>query len=378
MSMIRRLLRNVDSSRLRFHLRNLINGILVSEYSSFSLPLNELTEEEIHKIKKYWRNLKPNINGTGLPTDRKYLTGFRLFKTLEYFDPRWIVGPIMYPRMILALEDPLFESALVHKAGYSMYLSKIKQPRNFVKCIDDQYFDEEMRPVTRNEAVEIINSSKEAIIKSTYGTSQGKSVSKITPKDDVRSVFDSYKGNFVCQELIKQSPDIAKFHPKSVNSLRVITLFINGKLSICAIILRIGQSDSIVDNAGAGGLMIGCDEEGYLRDYGYDHCGDRRFDNSEGLRFKGQRIANMDKVVEAVKTFHPYYFPTMGLVAWDWSIGVDGEPILIEANLGDLQFYPGITTTQLAKGSPLFGDRTEEVIDFVNAHESRIWKALKV
>ncbi len=376
--MMHNIFHSLELARLKVRLRNLIERNSESEYSLLAVPLEELTVSEEDKISKYWDRLKPSVKGSGLPAGKKYLTGFKLFKTLEHFDPRWIVGPIMYPRMILALEDPVFESALVHKAGYSMYLSQIRQPNNLIKCINGQYFDERMKPINQDDAIGTIKREGEAIIKSTYGSSQGKSVSKVTSNDDICKIFASYKGNFVCQELIKQSSDLAKYHPSSVNSLRVVSLFINGRLSICVIILRIGQADSIVDNAGAGGIMIACDTEGNLREYGYDHFGNRHYDNGEGLRFKGQRIENMDKVLEAVYRYHPYYFPTMGLVAWDWSIGEDGEPILIEVNLGGLQFYPDITTTQLAKGAPFFGDRTDEVITFVNDHQERIWKGLKV
>ena len=45
------------------------------------------------------------------------------------------------------------------------------------------------------------------------------------------------------------------------------------------------------------------------------------------------------------------------LISWDFAIGQDGEPILIELNLT----YGGLSTHLLSNG-PLFGDRTPEIL----------------
>ncbi len=368
--MLKSTLQNFNTLILRRRLRNLIYSINKDEYDSFKIDKKELTNGEKELVTNIWGRLK-------FAPPHLYYAGIQMFKSAEHFSPLWLTAPAMYPRIILALEDPVFQSALVHKAGFSTYLEKIKQPRNIVKCMDGQYFDEDMNPISKSDAIDILSKEKSSIIKSTYGSCQGKSIQKICPNENISKILDEYHGNLVCQEIIQQSPEMAKFHPSSVNTFRVVSLFINGHLSICEIILRIGQSDSIVDNAGAGGIMIGCNENGQLRDYGYDHFGTKHFDNGNGLKFKGQ-VVDISRVLESTRKYHTYYFPTMGVVAWDWSIGKDNAPIFIEANLGGLQLFPDITTSQLAKGAPFFGDRTEEVIDFTNSHEDRIWKGLKI
>lgn len=375
--MIRKTYIWIKDKILRHRLYSLVAEIATTEYDQFSAGRAELTEDERSEIVSLWGSLNPTIPRKILPPP-SYFIGFELFKANEYFDAKWLTAAMMYPRIILALEDPVFQSALVHKAGFSMYLGKIKQPRNIVKCINGQYFDEQMNPVTKVQAAQAIRQLDSVIIKSTYNSCQGKSVQKINKDDNIENIIESYNGNFVCQELIKQSAEIAQFHPSSVNTLRVVTLFINGCLSICEIILRIGQNGSIVDNAGSGGIMIGCDENGCLRDYGYDHYGNRHYDNGNGLTFKGKKISGVHKVLQYVRKYHTYYFPSMGVVAWDWSIDQAGEPVFIEANLGGLRMFPDITTSQLAIGKPFFGERTEEVIDYVNSHQERIWQGLNV
>ena len=48
------------------------------------------------------------------------------------------------------------------------------------------------------------------------------------------------------------------------------------------------------------------------------------------------------------------------LISWDFAIGVDGEPILIEANLsfGQIDFH------QLCNG-PIFKEMTDEILCYV-------------
>lgn len=65
----------------------------------------------------------------------------------------------------------------------------------------------------------------------------------------------------------------------------------------------------------------------------------------------------MDFAVNA----HRLYLPAMGQVAWDLALDENCEPILIEVNLG----WPGVIFDQMANGKPLFGSRTEEIIEYV-------------
>lgn len=71
------------------------------------------------------------------------------------------------------------------------------------------------------------------------------------------SDMENYKEGFVIEELIVQSKWLSQFHPRSVNTLRINTVNYGGgrQVDVKWPVLRIGTGDSIVDNAGAGGIF---------------------------------------------------------------------------------------------------------------------------
>ena len=77
------------------------------------------------------------------------------------------------------------------------------------------------------------------------------------------SLFDSVisQGPFVIEELIKQGKEMASLHPQSINTVRVSTFVLNDTVQIIAAVLRIGKGDSVVDNAGSGGMYASVDVE---------------------------------------------------------------------------------------------------------------------
>lgn len=62
-------------------------------------------------------------------------------------------------------------------------------------------------------------------------------------------------GSFIAEEIIVQVPEMAKFHPASLNTVRIATVLYDDGPEIIAAFMRTGRGDSIVDNAGAGGVF---------------------------------------------------------------------------------------------------------------------------
>ncbi|HEV7250038.1 MAG TPA: sugar-transfer associated ATP-grasp domain-containing protein [Shinella sp.] len=75
-----------------------------------------------------------------------------------------------------------------------------------------------------------------------------------------------YWTDFIVQETISQHPDVARFNPTSVNTVRIDT-FIDeaGAVHFNAAALKVGSPGSITDNSSTGGYMIAIDlETGYF------------------------------------------------------------------------------------------------------------------
>ncbi len=61
----------------------------------------------------------------------------------------------------------------------------------------------------------------------------------------------------------------------------------------------------------------------------------------------------------------------MGFAGWDFCLDENNNPIFIEVNLG----YPSILYEQLCSVSPIFGNRTNEVYEYVGSNMHKLsWK----
>lgn len=142
------------------------------------------------------------------------------------------------------------------------------------------------------------------------------------------------KGPFLLEEMIIQDPEMAKFHPQSVNTIRYTTLFHDGELFRLQAVLRMGKGESFVDNASSGGIYALIDiETGILHGPARSFSGERYdYHPNTGVLLEGTHIPRwqelnqlIDKVVRVV--------PEQKQVGWDFALSVGGW-VLVEANTG--------------------------------------------
>ena len=140
----------------------------------------------------------------------------------------------------------------------------------------------------------------------------------------------------------------------------MMSLFLDGKTIILSSLLRMGAGGSHVDNGSSGGVFCGIDEEGKLREIGHYTDGRSCKQHPQGTVFKGFKVVGYDRCREIIQQIAGRMFTSTRLISWDFAIGPDGEPILIEVNLT----YGGLSTHLLSNG-PLFGDMTPEILERV-------------
>lgn len=152
--------------------------------------------------------------------------------------------------------------------------------------------------------------------------------------DDPVEYFNSLIENkYMAEEFLISDNELAKYHPESLNTLRVIT-FINGdRFEVFGAGLRVGNNGLHVDNAHGGGIFCEIDvKTGKIITDGLDECGNYyEVHPMTNVKFKGQQIPYWDKVIElcheASKTL-----PCLHVVGWDVAILPGGELELIEGN----------------------------------------------
>lgn len=70
---------------------------------------------------------------------------------------------------------------------------------------------------------------------------------------------------------------------------------------------------------------------------------------------------------EFVQYWHQKSFPFASLIGWDIIINEKGKPIVIEINLDSADIAPH----QIFNG-PIFGDRTDEVLEYMKNNPQRM------
>ena len=318
-----------------------------------SLKFEQLTKTEWSEVKDLWGRLN-------LPINPFY---FQMFKTLANYDCRYCPDDLFFPYILRALNRYEYSIAYAHKGMLPRIFanSKVRIPHTIINCINGVIYDGEGKKINKNLIKDILEKEQEFIIKPTTDTCKGRGVRKISTPADYDSVLKLYGNNFIIQEAVKQSSLTAVFNKPSLNTFRITTLYINGKATPCTILFKCGQGDVCIDNGGGGGIMIGVDDNGNLSEYGYNKEYKRIYKTINGLAFKGYTFPPIRRIADLFCELHEELIPHLGLAGWDVAIDEQQNPVLIEANLS----APGVQFEQLCPQTPIFGDRTSEVIEYV-------------
>ena len=324
----------------------------------------KLSKKEIKAVIATWGQ----IHDLSISTFKEY----ELFKSICGFDCRFLSHQIYLPIVARLLNDYKITQLLEHKSllGY-LVPGLLRTPKCYIRVFNHEFYDDKMHQISVEEAVDICGTLDEFVIKDSSSTSGGESFkivslfgkSKIEKKAFLKDFFQSKTKDIVIQERLKQHHSMIKYNSSSINTLRITTLYLNGVCNCLSVILRMGQQGMTVDNCGAGGILVGVSENGELSEVGYDnHL--NRFYGVNGVVFKNQKIDQLPKIIAMVIENHVNQYSLCKLIGWDICIDVNNEPVVVEINSSQ----PGIFFEQICTG-PIFGNRTQEVIDYCNSRD---------
>ncbi len=325
-------------------------------YESYSV----LTNEEKEQV----RALFEGINEGAALT---HFDELAMFKHFRGFDPRYVSHYIYLPVLAHKLNNYHYTKTLEHKSllGY-LVKGSLKFPHCYVRCIDGEYYDNEMLQLSREQVINSCIDKDAMVVKDSVDSAGGKSVELLCLSDlnedgrrnEILRVLSERKNDFVIQEKLKQHESFSRYNPSSINTLRVTTLYLNGKYSTLSIVLRFGKEGMMMDNWGKGGVMIGVSESGKLGKVGYD-IQLNQYTEYNGLKLGDQIIQQVPTLLEELERAHKTQFPLCKFIGWDICFNEQNEPVVIELNSSQ----PGVIGEQLCTG-PIFGDRTQEVLDY--------------
>ena len=316
---------------------------------------------------------------TGWGGKLEHFEELALFKHFRGFNPCYLSHYLYLPVLAHKLNNYHYTKMLEHKSllGY-LVKGKLKFPHCYVRCIDGEYYDNEMLQLNKEQVICSCLDKDALVVKDSVDSAGGKSVEllRLTNLDDnkrrieIQRILSERKNDFVIQECIKQHSSFAKFNNTSINTLRVTTLYLNGKYSTLSIVLRFGKKGMKVDNWGSGGIMVGVSNTGQLSNVGYD-IQLNTFTEYNGLKFENVILNQIPSLLKEIETAHKTQFSLCKFIGWDICFNEQNEPVVIELNSSQ----PGVIGEQLCTG-PIFGDRTEEVIEYCSKKEFKYQRSL--
>ena len=180
-----------------------------------------------------------------------------------------------------------------------------------------------------------------------------------------------YHENFVIQKPLTQHPFLAQFNETSINTLRVLTYRspITNQISILQVVFRVGAKGQYIDNFRAGGFSVGVNNEGKINSFAF---------NRDGIRFEKVNEIELAKNDLIIPYFEKLQSVAIAIaeknlhhrmLALDMTIDNDNNVRCVEVNnkSNEINFH------QLNNG-PLFGEFTDEVIDYCIQHKDRLYK----
>lgn len=325
----------------------------------------ELSSEYIDEIVDFWE-----------PYETINLLWHKAFSAISGIqDPRYIPEDIFYKNIEPTLNRYDLAPAYVDKNMTDKLFYAFKRPQTLLRNMNGLYYNADYQPIHLEEALDFIKSyvqEHKVILKPSIDSGAGKNVkildfrgrnpSVILKK--VTKLFKDYDQDFIVQNFLYQHDSFSQMHEESLNTIRLISLRLNGKIHILSRVVRMGNNGSYTDNAKSGSITCGFDEKGYLNPYAVNHWNYEIYKKHphSHFEFKGKVLPSVAESLDLVKTAHEQliYFD---LVSWDIAIDRLGEPNLIEigVNIQDINYH------QRTNG-PLFGALTKEVLSKVYGH----------
>ena len=327
----------------------------------FSKNVKELTKDQEKEIYNYWEQFTSDFD---IAYHKYYID--RTGK----FDVRFIPDDIFVGYIDGYLNNRAIEPGVADKNYFDLYLKGFKLPKTYVHLINGVYEDSNYNIISKDEAVNILCKNKRVTVKPSMSSYGGKNVSFFV--NPTRKEIEEYLDkapcqNLIFQETVTQSSETAKLHPKSLNTIRVMTLLLDNEIKILPSAFRMGVGNSLVDNASFGGIYCRINEDGTLSDFAYDALGNRFNEHPNGGKFSQVKFDFMPKVFNLVKEA-AQRFPHFRLIGWDIAINANNDPVIIEANLT----MSGMDVIETICG-PLFGEYTDKVLHevFCEKHKEK-------
>jgi hypothetical protein len=282
------------------------------------------------------------------------------------------------------LNNRAFSLIFNDKNFYERYLSDFRYlfPKAILRGINGILHDSNFEPVSNHETSQIISKfepGKQLILKPAIETGGGLGVNLLSKSHDgfvinnvsysnedvLKFMSTYYKNSFILQERIQQNEMLSDFNETSNNVIRVYTYrsVTDNSIKILHAYLRFGKPGSIVDGLRGGGATIGITMAGIFNDFALSRYGVKKVDLKAVAKYSNKKVQEFENIKTTAANVAGL-FPYHRLLGFDFTIDRDNKLKLFEVN----NMYIGIINQQMNTG-PLFGEYTDDVIDYYRSHK---------
>ena len=315
----------------------------------------KLSKDEISQINSFWRKYLKE----GFITST-YFNCYPFYKYFHGVADYHLVPSDFYFLASSTLNAKWSRFFLSHKANLRMFIPEENRPHTILYNIYGHFYNSNNQSITIRKASDILKDCREFVFKKAIYSGSGKGVQKISfpTEKEINQIVNSR--DFIIQDVVKQNAFFSNLNESSVNTIRMETLNLNDTFSVLSAFVRIGAKGSFVDNiSGREGMVVGISDQGVLNEYGLTKGYEKVYKASSGVSFDNLKITNYDQIKSQISAFHQL-FPSANLINWDIAIDENGNIIILEINLGNMNpLYH-----QVFNG-PVFHERLDEVFSFM-------------
>ena len=327
------------------------HNIVFGKHPEFKEPLSR---ELLQKHRSAWEPFNKNFSNDTLKICRSISS---------------ITDPMIIPEEIFQadIEPSLneFNEAhyLAHKSFYSQWYKKGLFPEDLMHVVDGEILDSHYKSISMDTAADLCTSfSYPVVMKPSMETGGGKNIRFVESSSQLLKLIKKHK-NAVIQKKILQHPELAKYHDRSLNTVRVYLYrsVTDSKFHIINTVFRMGNGGQL-DNVTAGGIVSRVKSDGHLHGYALDMYGQKYINHPVSKQPFTGAIPDFKKLNNLSLEIAQKLF-LLRIVGLDLCYDKDGRWRLIEINTRS----HSIRFAQYA-GVPFFGKYTEEVIEYCKAH----------
>ena len=310
------------------------------------------------------------LNNYGKKIDTRW---HRLYQSYTgNYDKKYFPEIIFSTELQPLLCDRTVAKQLADKSMVELLYRDIKDlyiPKTIVLNCSGVWYDSDRNIISKEEALDLLKNCGKVVVKKIVNTSSGQGVLLANIKESfdeknnltLEEIINKFKDNFIFQSHIENSKEISTIYPKSLNTFRVMTYVVEGKLYHVPIALRIGQGNKEVDNIHAGGMFVHVNDNGELGSKAFTEYQNVYEEHPDtGVRFAGYKIHGIDKMIEIAYKCHGRT-PHIKIISWDFTIDKDNRITLVEVNMN----AQSIWFPQMASGKSAFGDNTEYMLNLL-------------